>query len=338
MSTNNLSLENLLTEAERVLASCQNFPELQQSKALFLGKSSLLTQALKELGSLSPEEKISRGEVLHRLRQETQALVDKAEARIQAAKLAEEMQKERVDVSLPGSQAYSGALHPVTLVQERIEDFFHALGFWVAEGPEIEDEYHNFEALNIPADHPARDMQDTFYVDTGHLLRTHTSSVQIRTLKAHAPPLRIIAPGRVYRSDSDQTHTPSFNQIEGLVVDTQASFANLKSLLQNFLRYFFEADLDVRFRSSFFPFTEPSAEVDLRMKDPKHPLYGRWIEVLGCGMVHPFVLREVGLDPDVYQGFAFGMGMDRLAMLKYGIHDLRLFFDSDMRFLKQFRA
>ena len=247
-----------------------------------------------------------------------------------------QLASEAIDVTLPGRKQSLGSLHPVTKTQQRIESFFSSIGFEVVSGPEIEDQFHNFEALNMPAHHPARDMQDTFYFPNGDVLRTHTSSVQIRHMKDRQPPFRVIAPGRVYRSDSDQTHTPMFNQLEGLMVDENVSFANLKSILQMFMRNFFEQEVEMRLRPSYFPFTEPSAEVDIRLTDPEHPLNGKWLEVLGCGMVHPNVLQAVGVDSETYTGWAFGCGMDRLAMLRYGINDLRLMFESDVRFLRQF--
>lgn len=268
-----------------------------------------------------------------------QQALDRKLSDLQAATLRDRLQAERVDISLPGRRLPEGGLHPVTLTRMRIEDWFARLGFSVEEGPEIEDDFHNFTALNIPEHHPARAMQDTFYFDAATVLRTHTSNVQIRTLESRQPPLRFIAPGRVYRSDSDMTHTPMFHQVEGMVIDKDSTFADLKGILIHFLRDFFgREDLQVRFRPSFFPFTEPSAEVDIAFfAEGENPLQAKWLEVLGCGMVHPQVLVNVGINPDEYQGYAFGMGIERLAMLRYGVNDLRMFFENDVRFLRQFR-
>ena len=290
---------------------------------------------MKQLGGLAPEERPKAGQVINEAKQTVQALINEKKAELEAAALAAKLAAEAVDVTLPGRNVDIGGLHPVTRTLNRIERLFAQAGFTVAQGPEIEDDWHNFEALNIPETHPARAMHDTFYINERDVLRTHTSGVQIRVMENSQPPIRIIAPGRVYRCDSDQTHTPMFHQVEGLVVEERANFAQLKTLIIDFLRRFFEDDnLKVRFRPSYFPFTEPSAEVDIATD-----LFGdgRWMEVLGCGMVHPNVLRNVGIDPDKYQGFAFGLGVERLAMLRYGVNDLRLFFENDLRFLQQFK-
>ena len=330
------SIQVASLQAQSEFENCNTLSDLQQARAKFLGKNGTLTTLLKSLGTMSPEARAVRGQELNQLKQFINAAADAKETILKAAELQAQLAAEAIDITLPGRGQARGSLHPVTMTQQRIEDFFHSLGFTVAEGPEIEDQFHNFEALNMPENHPARDMQDTFYFANGDVLRTHTSSVQIRTMEHQKPPIRIIAPGRVYRSDSDQTHTPMFNQVEGLLVDEKVSFADLKNMLENFMTHFFEQKVEMRFRPSFFPFTEPAAEVDIRLSDKKHPLCGRWLEVLGCGMVHPNVLNSVGIDSEKYTAWAFGVGMDRLAMLRYGIDDLRLMFESDIRFLKQF--
>jgi phenylalanyl-tRNA synthetase alpha chain len=331
------SLSQIVQEAEQTFQACQNLVDLQQARAQFLGKKGQLTELLKQLGSASAEERSRLGQELNLAKQAILESADKQEAQLKSAELSKQLDAEAIDVTLPGRGQQRGSLHPVTRVQQRIEDCFNSIGFSVAEGPEIEDPFHNFEALNMPDNHPARDMQDTFYFANGNVLRTHTSSVQIRTMENNPTfPIKIIAPGRVYRSDSDQTHTPMFNQVEGLLVDEKVSFADLKSVLEQFMQSLFGHNLEMRFRPSFFPFTEPSAEVDIRIMDKSHPLYGRWLEVLGCGMVHPHVLKAAGIDDKKYNAWAFGVGMDRLAMLLYGIDDLRMMFESDIRFLKQF--
>jgi phenylalanyl-tRNA synthetase alpha chain len=301
----------------------------------FLGKKGAFTELMKGLGKMSPEERPRAGQIINEAKQTVQTLVNEKKAALEAALLEKKLAAEAVDVTLPGRDVDIGGVHPVTRTLERIERLFAQAGFTVAQGPEIEDDWHNFEALNIPETHPARAMHDTFYINEKDVLRTHTSGVQIRVMEQGEPPIRIIAPGRVYRCDSDQTHTPMFHQVEGLVVEKNANFAQLKTLIIDFLRRFFEDDnLKVRFRPSYFPFTEPSAEVDIATD-----LFGdgRWMEVLGCGMVHPNVLRNVGIDPETYQGFAFGLGVERLTMLRYGVNDLRLFFENDLRFLQQFK-
>lgn len=324
------NFEQILLEARGALDSVGSIVDLEQVKARYLGKSGVLTEQLKQLGKLPPEERPAAGGIINRAKQAVEELVAARRANILAAEQAQKLAAEVVDVTLPGRGKAQGGLHPVTLVLQRIETLFRSIGFEVAEGPEIETDFYNFTALNIPEDHPARAMHDTFYVDDEHVLRTHTSPVQVRFMQNRTPPLRIIAPGRVYRVDSDATHSPMFHQVEGLWVDERVSFANLKGVVQDFLQRFFERDdLQVRFRPSFFPFTEPSAEMDMNWGD-------KWLEIGGCGMVHPNVLGHVGIDAERYRGFAFGLGVERLAMLRYGVNDLRLFFENDLRFLKQF--
>ncbi|HIQ40168.1 MAG TPA: phenylalanine--tRNA ligase subunit alpha [Sulfurivirga caldicuralii] len=329
------TLSKLVEEARDALSKIESLADLDQLRVRFLGKKGAFTALMKQLGNMSPEQRPKAGQVINEAKQTVQALINEKKAALEAAALAAKLAAEAVDVTLPGRHVDIGGLHPVTRTLNRIERLFAQAGFTVAQGPEIEDDWHNFEALNIPETHPARAMHDTFYINGRDLLRTHTSGVQVRVMKSQQPPIRIIAPGRVYRCDSDQTHTPMFHQVEGLVVEENANFAQLKTLIIDFLRRFFEDDnLKVRFRPSYFPFTEPSAEVDIATD-----LFGegRWMEVLGCGMVHPNVLRNVGIDPDKYQGFAFGLGVERLAMLRYGVNDLRLFFENDLRFLQQFK-
>ncbi len=329
-----MSVETLIppltTAALAAIAAAADLTQLDQVRTQFMGKKSQLSELSKTLGQLDPEQRKVQGALIHQAREQIQLALTQRQDSLREAALAARLEAERVDISLPGRGQHMGSIHPVTQVMERICGFFTRAGFAVAQGPEVEDDYHNFEALNIPGHHPARAMHDTFYFDAHHLLRTHTSSVQIRTMNASEPPIRIVCPGRVYRCDSDQTHSPMFHQVEGLVVTEQASFAELKGLIIEFLQVFFEKDLQVRFRPSYFPFTEPSAEVDIM--DER----GRWLEVLGCGMVHPNVLRSCGIDPARYTGFAFGLGVERFAMLRYGVNDLRLFFQNDVRFLRQF--
>ncbi|MBP7900642.1 MAG: phenylalanine--tRNA ligase subunit alpha [Gammaproteobacteria bacterium] len=330
-----MDMERLLQDALAQINEAVNLEALESVRLAYFGKKGALTELSKQLGQVSAEEKPILGAKVSGLRQAINEAFEAKKQLISDALLAEKLASESLDVSLPGRNVDVGSLHPVTQTIARINDWFAQLGFSVEQGPEIEDDVHNFEALNIPETHPARAMHDTFYFDSGLLLRTHTSPVQIRTMERQTPPLRIIAPGRVYRCDSDQTHTPMFHQIEGLVVDKTANFAQLKALLESFLVYFFDdPELKVRFRPSYFPFTEPSAEVDIAT----HLLGGRWVEVLGCGVVHPNVLSHAGIDPEEYTGFAFGLGVERLAMLRFGIPDLRLLFDNDVRFLRQFQA
>jgi phenylalanyl-tRNA synthetase alpha chain len=330
-----MDMDSLLQNALIQIREASDLETLETVRVYFFGKKGALTELSKQLGQASAEEKPILGAKVSALRQAINEAFDAKKKSISDALLASKLATESLDVSLPGRNVDMGSLHPVTQTIARINDWFAQLGFSAEQGPEIEDDVHNFEALNIPKTHPARAMHDTFYFDSGLLLRTHTSPVQIRTMERQQPPLRIIAPGRVYRCDSDQTHTPMFHQIEGLVVDKTANFAQLKALLESFLVYFFDdPELKVRFRSSYFPFTEPSAEVDIAT----NLLGGRWVEVLGCGVVHPNVLSHAGIDPEEYTGFAFGLGVERLAMLRFGIPDLRMLFDNDVRFLRQFQA
>ena len=326
----NHRVDDIVQEAEAAIAAAETLGELDVVRVQFLGRQGRITTESRTLGTLAPELRPDAGKRLNDGKQAIRDVLDARKAILSANVLQSRLASERLDVSLPGRGQSSGGLHPVTRTLDRISSLFRAIGFEVVEGPELEDDYHNFEALNIPAHHPARAMQDTFYFPDGRLLRTHTSPVQIRVMQTRQPPLRIIAPGRVYRCDSDQTHSPMFHQVEGLMVGEDVSFAHLKGILHDFLRHFFEAeDLEVRFRPSYFPFTEPSAEVDIRGERG-------WLEVLGSGMVHPNVLENCGIDSERYTGFAFGMGVERFAMLRYGVDDLRSFFENDLRFLKQF--
>ncbi len=334
-------LDNLLNTARNAIHAATDLVTLEQIRVQYLGKKGELTDLLKEVGNLSAEERPQVGKAVNLIKQEIQTLLNERDQALQAAALAAKLAQEAIDITLPGRGQHIANLHPVTRVRERVEAIFKSMGFDVVEGPEIEDEYHNFEALNIPAHHPSRAMHDTFYLGEGLLLRTHTSPVQIRVMETTKPPLRVITPGRVYRCDSDQTHTPMFHQLEGLIVDTNVTFADLKGLLNDFMQQFFESEFALRFRASYFPFTEPSAEVDIQHllcqgKGCRVCKNTGWLEVLGCGMVHPNVLQNVNIDPEKYNGFAFGIGLDRLAMLRYGVDDLRLFFENDLRFLAQF--
>ncbi len=336
------ALEELVQQSAQALNNARDLQALDQVRVHYLGKKGALTEYLKSLGQLPPEERPKVGEAVNRAKQTLQAAIDARRTELEAQAIQARLAAEKIDVTLPGRGQRSGGLHPVTRTLQRIQSLFAQIGFAVAEGPEIEDDYHNFEALNIPESHPARAMHDTFYFDAHLLLRTHTSPVQIRAMKNMPPPLRIIAPGRVYRCDSDVTHTPMFHQVEGLMVDEAVSFADLKGMLDDFLRHFFEKDLKVRFRPSYFPFTEPSAEVDIECvicggEGCRVCKQSGWLEVLGCGMVHPKVFENVGIDNERYTGYAFGMGVERLAMLRYGVNDLRLFFENDLRFLRQFQ-
>jgi phenylalanyl-tRNA synthetase alpha chain len=324
-------LETLVADAQREFEACTDPAALENAKAKYLGKAGAITEHMKALGKLGASERPAAGARINFIKTTIEEALDARRAALADAKLAEKLAADALDVSLPGRGRGVGTLHPLTRVQERIETLFHSLGFTVADGPEIEDDFHNFTALNTPENHPARSMQDTFYVEGGMVLRTHTSPIQVRYMEAHKPPIKIIAPGRVYRVDSDATHSPMFHQVEGLWIDRDVTFADLKGVITEFLRMFFERDdLKVRFRPSFFPFTEPSAEIDMAFGD------GGWLEIAGSGQVHPNVLRAVNIDPEEFQGFAFGMGPDRLAMLRYGIDDLRLFYENDLRFLRQF--
>ncbi len=338
----NEPLEELLNQAVAAVDAAEDLAALDQVRVEYLGKKGRLTAELKKLGKLPPEERKAAGQAINEAKQTLAGRIETRRATLEKAALEARLAAESVDVSLPGRGQPAGGLHPVTRTLERIEDLLGQLGFGVEEGPEIEDDYHNFEALNIPAHHPARAMHDTFYFDDGRVLRTHTSPVQIRVMENQQPPIRAIAPGRVYRCDSDLTHTPMFHQVEGLLVDREVSFADLRGTLDAFLRRYFERDdLRTRFRPSYFPFTEPSAEVDIECvmcggEGCRVCGHSGWLEVLGCGMVHPRVFEMVGVDPERFSGYAFGMGVERLAMLRYGINDLRLFFESDLRFLRQF--
>ena len=324
------TIQTLLAEGLVALAAVQDLNELELVKARYLGKSGEITALLKQLGQMSPEEKKTAGAAINAGKQQFAAAHNQRRDELNAARLAQQLAAEALDVTLPGRGAGLGGLHPVTLTMERIATLFRSMGFGIADGPEIETDFYNFQALNIPENHPARAMADTFYVEGGDVLRTHTSPIQARFMLNNAPPIKIIAPGRVYRVDSDATHSPMFHQMEGLWVDEGVSFADLKATMTDFLRRFFESDdLQVRFRPSFFPFTEPSAEIDVLGKNG-------WLEVGGCGMVHPNVLKNVNIDAEKYTGFAFGIGLDRFAMLRYGVTDLRLFFENDLNFLKQF--
>ena len=330
-------LEAILSDATTTLAAVRSMPELEQTKAKYLGKSGSLTGQLKMLGSMAPEEKKATGALINQVKSQVESLVSDAKARIAKTELEAKLATESIDITLPGRSAGIGGLHPVTRALERIEALFATMGFAVADGPEIETDYHCFTALNTPPNHPARSMQDTFYIaDSEHVLRPHTSPVQIRYMEAHQPPIRIICPGRVYRCDHDATHSPMFHQIEGLWIDEGISLADLKGTLTQFFRAFFERDdMQIRFRPSFFPFVEPGVEVDMEWENKGGKI--KWLEIGGAGVVHPQVLRNGGIDPEIYSGFAFGMGLDRLAMLKYGVNDLRLFFENDIKFLSQFR-
>ena len=327
-------LESQVSQALVGIAGADSVEALDAQRVAVLGKSGLVTEQLKQLGKLAAEQRKAQGELVNRAKERLQEAIAARRAALEEASFARRLASERVDVTLPGRGVDTGGVHPVTRTLERMIDIFARLGYQVAEGPEIEDDHHNFEALNFPPHHPARTMHDTFWFPDGRLLRTHTSPVQIRAMSGRQPPIRIVAPGKVYRSDSDQTHTPMFHQIEGLLVDETSSFADLKGTLAEFVRAFFERDFEMRFRPSYFPFTEPSAEVDIRWD--REDGAERWLEVLGCGMVHPNVLRNCGIDPERYTGFAFGMGVERFAMLRYGVNDLRQFFENDLRFLRQF--
>ena len=338
----NQALQTIVNTTEQAILQAQNLFALDQIRVQVLGKKGQLTDYLKTLGNLPVEERPKVGQAVNQAKTQIESLIKQRENTLREIELVEKLNKESVDITLPGRGQSMGSVHPVTRTHERIENFFKQVGFSVAEGPEIEDEQHNFAALNIPEHHPARAMHDTFYFGNGLLLRTHTSPVQIRVMEHAKPPIKIIAPGRVYRCDSDLTHTPMFHQVEGLLIDERANFAELKGLLTDFLQHFFEYEnLATRFRTAYFPFTEPSAEVDIQCvmcvgKGCRVCKQTGWLEVLGCGMVHPHVLQAVNIDSERYQGYAFGMGLDRLTMLRYSIPDLRMMFENDLRFLQQF--
>lgn len=323
-------LSDLVDKAEADIAAAGDLARLDAVRVAYLGKKGQLTLRMKELGRLSAEERPAAGQAINNAKQAVNASLEARRRVLQEEALTAKLAADAVDVTLPGRGLGRGSRHPVSRAMSRIERIFRDAGFGVRSGPEIEDDYHNFTALNIPENHPARAMHDTFYFPGGNLLRTHTSPVQIRSMVEEGVPIRVIAPGRVYRCDSDQTHTPMFHQVEGLVVDRGVSFANLKAVLHQFVESFFERDAELRFRASYFPFTEPSAEVDVEWSE------GKWLEILGCGMVHPNVLENTGIDSREFTGYAFGMGVERLAMLRYGVADLRTFFDNDLRFLRQF--
>jgi phenylalanyl-tRNA synthetase alpha chain len=333
-------LEQLVAAATADFAACTDAPALENAKAKYLGKAGSVTELLKRLGTLSVDERKAAGARINEAKARIESALTARREALADARMAQQLATEALDVTLPGRRGEIGGLHPVTRVLARIEAIFHSIGFAVADGPEIEDDFHNFSALNFPANHPARAMHDTFFVagDDAQqplLLRTHTSPVQVRYMQTHQPPIKVIAPGRVYRCDSDATHSPMFHQVEGLWIDADVTFADLKGVFTDFLRTFFERDdIVIRFRPSFFPFVEPGVEIDMSWQTDKGD---GWLEIAGAGQVHPKVLENVGLDPQRYQGFAFGMGPDRLAMLRYGVDDLRLFFENDLRFLRQFQ-
>lgn len=329
-------LNSLEIQALNEIQSSEGMDDLESLRVHYLGKKGLLTEQLKGLGGLSKEERPQAGQKINQIKVKIQHALEEKKSQLQASVINEQLKNETLDITLPGRGQGLGSLHPISQTLLRIEEYFQRYGFVVAEGPEVEDEFHNFEALNIPEHHPARAMHDTFYFADKLLLRTHTSSVQIHVMQEQDPPIRIIAPGRVYRCDSDPTHSPMFHQVEGLLVDEDVTFVDLKGIIIDFLQSFFEDEsLKVRFRPSYFPFTEPSAEIDIGMLD-KNSNTTKWLEVMGCGMVHPNVFEKVGIKTDKYSGYAFGLGVERLAMLQYQVNDLRLFFENDLRFLQQF--
>ena len=330
------NLDQLVQDGLAAVESADSLQALDQIRVEYLGKKGVITQQVKTLGKLSAEERPAAGQKINDAKGQVEQAINARRTDLERAAIEQKLASESIDVTLPGRGQDLGGLHPVTRTLQRIEQFFSRAGYTVEQGPEIEDDYHNFEALNIPGHHPARAMHDTFYFNPGTLLRTHTSPVQIRTMEDGKPPFRMICPGRVYRCDSDMTHTPMFHQVEGLLVEKDVSFADLKSTVEEFLRVFFERDLEVRFRPSYFPFTEPSAEVDIEWGREEDGSI-KWLEVMGCGMVHPKVFEHCGIDAEEYRGFAFGLGVERLAMLRYGVNDLRMFFENDLRFLRQFR-
>ena len=324
-------LQEIVAKALEAIKACDDEAKIEEIRLEYFSKKGYFTEQMKSLGKLSPEERPKVGAEINRAKQEVMTALNEKKDSIERAALTKKLMSEKIDISLPGRNASVGTLHPVTKTIMRIRELFADMGFQVVEGPEIEDAFHNFDALNIPANHPARSEHDTFYFNPDLVLRTQTSGVQIRVMEKQQPPIRMISPGRVYRPDYDMTHSPMFHQVEGLLIDKDIHFTDLKGILYDFLLNFFEEDLEIRFRPSFFPFTEPSAEVDVKGKN------GKWLEVLGCGMVHPQVLISAGVDPKVYSGFAFGLGVERFAMLRYGVNDLRAFFENDVRFLKQFK-
>ncbi len=334
-------LESMQRSAHAALAQADSEAALQEVRIRFLGRKGEMTAIMKEMGALSPEERPLVGALANRIKDDLESALEERLASLREEEISRRLTLERIDVTLPGRRPFSGSKHPITLVTEEISEIFASLGFGIQEGPEVEKDLYNFEALNMPKDHPARDMQDTFYISDEVVLRTHTSPVQIRTMLQHAPPVRVIAPGTVYRRDSDITHSPMFHQIEGFLVDRKVTFGDLKGILTAFINQYFGRGTGVRFRPSFFPFTEPSAEVDIQCvicggKGCRVCKNSGWLEILGSGMIDPEVFKAVNYDPAVYSGFAFGMGLERIAMLRYGVSDLRLFFENDLRFLKQF--
>ncbi|MET0499664.1 MAG: phenylalanine--tRNA ligase subunit alpha [Steroidobacteraceae bacterium] len=334
-------LPTLVDAARSDIRGCTTLDELEQVRVRLLGKKGVITEQLKTLGAMDPEVKKAAGARINAAKAEITSALDARRAELDAQILAAQLAGDTIDITLPGRGQSIGGLHPITRVRRRIEQIFRAAGFTIADGPEIEDDWHNFEALNIPANHPARAMHDTFYFPDGRLLRTHTSPVQVRVMQEQKPPVRVIVPGRVYRMDSDMTHTPMFHQVEGLVIDEGITFANLKAVLHGFMQSLFEKDVKMRLRPSYFPFTEPSAEVDISCvacggSGCRVCKQTGWLEVAGCGVVHPNVLKAVNIDPERYTGYAFGMGIDRLTMLRYNVGDIRMYFENDLRFLRQF--
>lgn len=334
-------IESTISQAIEAIEAASNLQQLDELRVQYLGKKGTITQSLKTLGSLPPEERKAFGQKINQAKQSLQGKIQVRKTDLEAAALSSALENEKLDITLPGKSNQLGSLHPITLVLEDITRLFESIGFKVETGPEVENEYYNFEALNIPETHPARAMHDTFYFANNTLLRTHTSPVQIRAMEQQTPPLRVIAPGRVYRCDSDVTHTPMFHQVEGLMIDKDVHFTHLKGILDGFLKAFFGQEVSTRFRPSYFPFTEPSAEVDIACvkchgKGCRICKQTGWLEVLGCGMVHPKVLEYGHIDPNSYSGFAFGLGVERFAMLRYGVDDLRFFFENDARLLNQF--
>jgi phenylalanyl-tRNA synthetase alpha chain len=325
------SLSDLSSKSIQEISECSNLKELELLRVKYLGKKGAITKQLKALGKLTSSERPKAGQKINILKEKVQSLIDARKRVLADESIQEKIESTSIDVTLSGRKNNRGNIHPISSILYEIESIFHNSGFRVEDGPEIEDEYHNFTALNIPENHPARAMHDTFYFNTNYLLRTHTSPIQIRSMETHGVPIKVIAPGKVYRRDSDITHTPMFHQIEGLVIDKDINFTHLKGMLHQFINTFYKRDMELRFRPSYFPFTEPSAEVDILSKD------GSWLEILGCGMVHPKVLENLKIDPEVYTGYAFGMGVERLAMLRHDIKDIRLFYENDLHFLNQFK-
>jgi phenylalanyl-tRNA synthetase alpha chain len=325
------SLSDLSSKSIQEISECSNLKELELLRVKYLGKKGAITKQLKALGKLTSSERPKAGQKINILKEKVQSLIDARKRVLADASIQEKIESSSIDVTLSGRKNNRGNIHPISSILYEIESIFHNSGFRVEDGPEIEDEYHNFTALNIPENHPARAMHDTFYFNTNYLLRTHTSPIQIRSMETHGVPIKVIAPGKVYRRDSDITHTPMFHQIEGLVIDKDINFTHLKGMLHQFINTFYKRDMELRFRPSYFPFTEPSAEVDILSKD------GSWLEILGCGMVHPKVLENLKIDPEIYTGYAFGMGVERLAMLRHEIKDIRLFYENDLHFLNQFK-